>query len=122
MASCETWISLKTCFRSEFLIAIVWILQVELSAIVAFEGISPGASGSQSGHRTSLSTNTNPADVLSVNELLESVIHTFNISYYFYWFLCVLLFSCNFLFIGGVGIRNCSASCKSPCFLNSCTL
>ncbi|VVA90142.1 unnamed protein product [Arabis nemorensis] len=50
--------------------------EVELSAIVAFEGISPGASGSQSGHRTSLSTNTNPADVLSVNELLESVSET----------------------------------------------
>ena len=54
-----------------------WILQVELSAIVAFEGASPGASGSEPGHNKSLSTNTNPADVLSVNELLESVnIHT----------------------------------------------
>ncbi|CAA7026470.1 unnamed protein product [Microthlaspi erraticum] len=50
--------------------------EVELSAIDAFEGISPGASGSQSGHRTSLSTNTNPVDVLSVNELLESVSET----------------------------------------------
>ncbi|KAL1202154.1 Protein SEMI-ROLLED LEAF 2 [Cardamine amara subsp. amara] len=50
--------------------------EVELSEIVAFEGISPGASGSQSGHRTSLSTNTNPVDVLSVNELLESVSET----------------------------------------------
>ncbi|KAG7596001.1 Armadillo-type fold [Arabidopsis suecica] len=50
--------------------------EVELSDIAAFEGISPGASGSQSGHRTSLSTNTNPVDVLSVNELLESVSET----------------------------------------------
>ncbi|ESQ36322.1 hypothetical protein EUTSA_v10006704mg [Eutrema salsugineum] len=50
--------------------------EVELSEIAAFEGISPGASGSQSGHRTSLSTNTNPLDVLSVNELLESVSET----------------------------------------------
>jgi hypothetical protein len=54
----------------------LWIFQVELSDIAAFEGISPGASGSQSGHRTSLSTNTNPVDVLSVNELLESVSET----------------------------------------------
>ncbi|XP_010485557.1 PREDICTED: uncharacterized protein LOC109124630 [Camelina sativa] len=50
--------------------------EVELSEIAAFEGISPGASGSQSGHRTSLSANTNPVDVLSVNELLESVSET----------------------------------------------
>ncbi|KAF3574744.1 hypothetical protein F2Q69_00058263 [Brassica cretica] len=50
--------------------------EVELPAIVAFEGISPGVSGSQSGHTTSLSTNTNPVDVLSVNELLESVSET----------------------------------------------
>ncbi|CAH8354406.1 unnamed protein product [Eruca vesicaria subsp. sativa] len=50
--------------------------EVELPAIVAFEGISSGASGSQSGHTTSLSTNTNPVDVLSVNELLESVSET----------------------------------------------
>ncbi|KAF8086325.1 hypothetical protein N665_0629s0035 [Sinapis alba] len=50
--------------------------EVELPAIMAFEGISPGASGSQSGHTTSLSTNTNPVDVLSVNELLESVSET----------------------------------------------
>lgn len=40
---------------------------------MAFEGISPGASGSQSVQTTSMSTNTNPVDVLSVNELLESV-------------------------------------------------
>ncbi|EOA36798.1 hypothetical protein CARUB_v10008206mg [Capsella rubella] len=53
--------------------------EVELSEIVAFEGVSPGASGSQSGHRTSLSANTNPVDVLSVNELLESVIVQLNI-------------------------------------------
>lgn len=72
----------------------MWILQVELSAIDdAFEGISPGASGSQSGHRTSLSTNTNPVDVLSVSELLESVILStqyFILLYiFFYWFpLC----------------------------------
>ncbi|KAF8103997.1 hypothetical protein N665_0181s0019 [Sinapis alba] len=45
----------------------------ELSEIAASEGISPGASGS---HRTSLSTNTNPVDVLSINELLESVSET----------------------------------------------
>ncbi|CAF2105499.1 unnamed protein product [Brassica oleracea var. botrytis] len=50
--------------------------EVELPAIVALEGISPGVSGSQSGHTTSLSTNTNPVDVLSVNELLESVSET----------------------------------------------
>ncbi|KAF2558310.1 hypothetical protein F2Q68_00012967 [Brassica cretica] len=50
--------------------------EVELSAIVAFEGASPGASGSEPGHNKSLSTNTNPADVLSVNELLESVSET----------------------------------------------
>ncbi|KAL0697355.1 hypothetical protein Bca4012_053477 [Brassica carinata] len=50
--------------------------EVELPAIVAFEGISSGASGSQSGHTTSFSTNTNPVDVLSVNELLESVSET----------------------------------------------
>ncbi|CAF2261510.1 protein SEMI-ROLLED LEAF 2-like isoform X1 [Brassica napus] len=50
--------------------------EVELPAIVAFEGISPGASGSQSGYTTTLSTNTNPVDVLSVNELLESVSET----------------------------------------------
>ncbi|KAL0865430.1 hypothetical protein Bca101_044548 [Brassica carinata] len=49
----------------------------EVSAIVAFEGTSPGASGSESGHNKSFSTNTNPAaDVLSVNELLESVSET----------------------------------------------
>ncbi|CAH8312949.1 unnamed protein product [Eruca vesicaria subsp. sativa] len=47
--------------------------EVELSEIAAFEGNSPGASGS---HRTSLSTNTNPVDVLSINELLESVSET----------------------------------------------
>ncbi|KAL0649174.1 hypothetical protein Bca4012_091865 [Brassica carinata] len=50
--------------------------EVELPAIVELEGISPGVSGSQSGHTTSLSTNTNPVDVLSVNELLESVSET----------------------------------------------
>ncbi|KAF3493963.1 hypothetical protein DY000_02051970 [Brassica cretica] len=50
--------------------------EVELPAIVAFEGISPGVSGSQSGRTTSLSTNTNPVDVLSANELLESVSET----------------------------------------------
>ena len=47
--------------------------EVEFSEIEAFEEISPGASGS---HRTSLSTNTNPVDVLSINELLESVSET----------------------------------------------
>ncbi|CAN8311400.1 unnamed protein product [Cochlearia groenlandica] len=50
--------------------------EVELSEIAAFEESSPGASGSQSGHGTSLSGNTNPVDVLSVNELLESVSET----------------------------------------------
>ncbi|XP_033132325.1 protein SEMI-ROLLED LEAF 2 isoform X2 [Brassica rapa] len=50
--------------------------EVELPSIVAFEGISPGASGSQSGQTTSMSTNTNAVDVLSVNELLESVSET----------------------------------------------
>ncbi|KAF8057208.1 hypothetical protein N665_1263s0006 [Sinapis alba] len=51
--------------------------EVELSAIVAFEGTSPGSSGSEPGHTKSLSTNTNPlVDVLSVNELLESVSET----------------------------------------------
>ncbi|KAF2616449.1 hypothetical protein F2Q68_00038377 [Brassica cretica] len=50
--------------------------EVELPAIVAFEGISPGVSGSQSGRTTSLSTNTNTVDVLSANELLESVSET----------------------------------------------
>lgn len=50
-------------------------VQVELSAIVAFEGTSPGASGSEPGHNKSLSSNTNLADVLSVNQLLESVIY-----------------------------------------------
>nr|VDD59448.1 unnamed protein product [Brassica oleracea] len=47
--------------------------EAELSEVAAFEEISPGASGS---HRTSLSTNTNPVDVLSINELLESVSET----------------------------------------------
>ncbi|XP_018492105.1 protein SEMI-ROLLED LEAF 2 [Raphanus sativus] len=52
--------------------------QIELPAfeedeLSEIEGISPGASGS---HRTSLSTNTNPVDVLSINELLESVSET----------------------------------------------
>ncbi|KAJ4867387.1 ARM repeat superfamily protein [Raphanus sativus] len=50
--------------------------EVELSAIVAFEGTSPGASGSEPGHNKSLSSNTNLADVLSVNQLLESVSET----------------------------------------------
>ncbi|KAJ0236090.1 ARM repeat superfamily protein [Hirschfeldia incana] len=50
--------------------------EIELPAIMAFEGISPGASGSQSGQTTSMSTNTNPVDVLSVNELLQSVSET----------------------------------------------
>ena len=56
----------------EFFTEIAFILQAELSEVAAFEEISPGASGS---HRTSLSTNTNPVDVLSINELLESVIY-----------------------------------------------
>ncbi|KAL0884507.1 hypothetical protein Bca101_008488 [Brassica carinata] len=47
--------------------------EVELPEVAAFEEISPGASGS---HRTSLSTNTNPVDVLSINELLQSVSET----------------------------------------------
>ncbi|CAH8308963.1 unnamed protein product [Eruca vesicaria subsp. sativa] len=50
--------------------------EVELSAIVAFEKTSPGASGSEPGHNKSLSTNSNPENVLSVNELLESVSET----------------------------------------------
>ncbi|XP_010522186.1 PREDICTED: uncharacterized protein LOC104800896 isoform X2 [Tarenaya hassleriana] len=48
--------------------------EVELSAIVAYGETSPEVNGSQSGGRTSLSTNT--ADILSVNELLESVTET----------------------------------------------
>lgn len=60
-------------------------LQVELSAIVAFEGTSPGASGSEPGHNKSLSANTNLADVLSVNQLLESVIYYKTLAN-FYWF------------------------------------
>ena len=48
----------------------------ELSAIVAFEGTSPGDSGSEPGHNKSLSANTNPVDVLSVDQLLESVSET----------------------------------------------